>query len=529
MQNRLLKALTGSIFLLPIIALVLKIFEPNQTQNPSQFFLKLLPEYLINSILLVTQTTIISCVMGITIAFILNYCDIPYKKIFKIITILPLGFPLYIGSFIYIGIFDYSGAIPTFFREFFAINIKHIFNIKSSFGISLIFSLFVTPYMIILCERAFNSLGHFPWVLSQSMGKSTFTTITKIILPSSMPWILSACAIISMETLADFGGVSAFNYDTLTTGIYTAWTGLYSFSLAVKLALILLLFAICFLLFEEKFASKKGFVKMNKQSSHKFSIQLNITQKLICTTIILIYITFSLIIPIFQLLYWSINTFNMEWSNDYIELIKNTVYLGVIGAPIILFGSLIHSILFINRKGKFERSMLIIGLLGYSIPGPIIALALYSLGHFIIKMSGLKILLTGNIVILIIAYYYRFNAIGFRGMDSGLKRLNKKYDLFCRLSGISYFKKIFSVYIPLLKNGISFTFLLLFIEIIKEMPLTLMLRPLNINTLPVKIYELTSEGEWERSAIAGILLIMITLPLTFYFTYKNDKLDERLS
>jgi len=410
-------------------------------------------------------------------------------------------------SFIYVGLFEYSAPTMTFFRNEWGINLKQFIDIKSVTSISLIFSLCLHPYVYLLLKQAFEGQGDHLFKVSRSLGYTKVESFLKITLPLAKPWIFGSLAIILMETLADFGGVSVFNFDTFTTAIYESWTGMFSFITATKLSAILIFFALLVLGAEAKLTSKQKFFIKSK-SGFVAPFELSQLFKSMALIWLLLLIVTTIFIPSYQLFSWCKDNLDLQSLLNNYPYFYNTVRLAFITALVTtIVTTLLASSSRFLKSVNWER-LTKLTTLGYAIPGSIIAVAVFglftkikiSLGDFINQNSFLYF-------ILVVGLMTRFLSISYKNIFSSFKRISPNLDkaaaLLAKPSVI-----IFKIHIPLIKSGIISGFLMVLIEVMKEMPMTLMLRPFGKDTLSVKIYEFTSEGDWERAAIPALLIVL---------------------
>jgi len=461
----------------------------------------------VNTITLGLGASLCATLLGVFLAFLIVFTDIPGKKTLNILFILPMAFPLYVMAFVYVGMFEYSGPILSYFRLKHNVDLSTWFNFKSTLGIIFTFTITLFPYIYILTRDAFSSVGDKLVMTSRSLSYGPWQTFTKVILVYSKPWILTGTTIVAMESFADFGGVAVFNFDTFTTAIYSAWTGLFSIATAARLSCALIFIAFLTFTFEHRLQKGSQFYSMGKNLTEPL-FKFSKLQKTLVFIPILLVIAFSLFIPITQLCLWALSSITQEWDNLYFEVILNTVKLGIGAAILISFSSLILALILRKEKSTFSQFLGRLSLLGYAVPGSIIAVAVY-LYIAAFKTIGLDhFLTTGSIGVLLTGLLVRFLSVSYRSQNSALSRIHENIELAAKSLGSSSFAVVRKIQLPIIITPFLSSLLLVFIEVIKEMPMTLMLRPFSYNTLAVKIYELTSEGEWERAALPGLLLLV---------------------
>ena len=499
------------------------IIEDVSTEN-QKYLLSIIPTLSFNSFTLLISTLIFSSIIGIYLSCTLSLTNIRYKKLWRSLTFIPLSLPLYVAGFIYQGAFDFSGGIATYFRNYHQININNYISFTGPIWIGFIFSLYLSPYLTTALIRSLDSLGRGQWPIAKTIGLNDLKIIKKIVIPSISPWGISALIIISMEVLSDFGGVSAFNYDTLTTGIYTAWSGLYSYGLALKISFILMFLGIILFFSESHYGKKKRYSKIDAINMSHPPIHLKLYQEIILTIPVILYYSISIVLPIYYLISWSLKVEAIVIS-EYVELTKNTVIIATITAFALSILSIIYSNMFRNVKNPFVKRIKEISLLGYSLPGPIVAISIIGLSSTILNKLSITLSYQYSIILLIIGLSFRYLLIGEKGYSNSFKKIQLSQIESAKVLGISRLKTFYLTVYPIIKANFIPIFILLTIEVMKELPITLMLRPYKFSTLPVKIYEYTSEGEWEKASVSALILIAIATVFTFLIN-RNKKLTN---
>ncbi|MGB0453837.1 MAG: ABC transporter permease [Bacteriovoracaceae bacterium] len=477
-----------------------------------------------NSFLIVFGTALFSSIFGLGCSILTNLTNISFKKILNICFILPIALPLYVLAFLYVGLLEYSGILHTTLRSF-DIDIYHYFSIKSWYGVSFVFSLGLFPYIYLTTNNAFKQLGAEQIKSALSLGKSRLEVLRFVLFPAIRSAFFAGLTLLALEVLSDFGGVSIFNYDTFTTSIYNAWSGLYSYGTAARLSLVLILFSFSFLYFESKFKCHNSSDNGNTKKVMTL-FQLSKRTKILSYLFCLILIFFSLILPTFTLLFWSLEALSTELNKDYFTLIKNTFFLGLVASVSLYFVGLFLSLIKRRQVSKWHNKVITLCLLGYGIPGNVIAVAIFSLFIIFANFFDIQMGTFLSLLCLITGYLIRFISVGYRNILAPLNLIPLEIDKAARTLGKSRFSLLKEIHFPLLRPSIFPVFILLFIEIIKEMPLTLMIRPTGFNTLAVKIFELTSEGEWERAALPSLFLVVIAFSATIVTKFRTKDKNE---
>ena len=365
-------------------------------------------------------------------------------------------------------------------------------------GAVFILSLSLYPYAYLFAKVAFRTLGQKYDELGTLSGLTEWKKLTHIMLPLSKPWIVAGGIIIALEVLADFGAMSILNVPTFTTEIYKAWFGYFAFAKALWLSLVLAIISGTLMWAESKIAKKDTDVSDLTRNTKQ---ALSNRHRLVIGLFYTIIIGLSVGIPIIQLVVWLIQ--EGYTSSTIINPLINSVVLSVSMAVIITLiatGLIIAQTL--NRSQLKEKCLQILSI-GYGLPGPIIAVLVYTM------LSKWSVLIS-TIVVTMCALAFRFFSVSLRQLQTGIKRVSPCiHDIF-KLTDISQIKKIKRIYIPLLKSSIGIGFLMIIIEVIKEMPITLMTRPVGWDTLSVKVFEYTSEGLWELAAGPACIILLVS-------------------
>lgn len=522
----------GAISLLsfgPILLLVFKSFSPELGDENSWNFVltQMVPGLLLNTASLAALVALFTSFLGVSLASLTVFTNLPFKKIFDYLFVLPITFPLYVLAFIYVGMFEYSSGFMTFFRDNLGLELNNWLDIKSVWAVAIIFSLGLYPYVYLLSKNAFINTGERMIQASRVLGHNPRETFLNVILRYSLPWVLTGTGLALMETLADFGGVSVFNYNTFTTAIYTAWSGLFSLSSAARLSCFLLVMALLLYLLEARMSARARHVSLGATKSHQLLREFGLTGKILVFLFALGVVSLSLIIPLTQLGFWFFEALSFEWSGVYWQLLKNTFFLGLIAAIITAFVSLGMVLARRMDSKPLVQILCSLSLLGYALPGNLVAVAVFLyFQQFKPHIPAFLSFLTAPLVLLILGYLIRYISVSFRAQSNALKALNPNFDKVAKTLGASDSQIFKDITFPLISPAFIGSLVLLFIEVIKEMPMTLMLRPYGMNTLAVRIYELTSEGEWQRASVAAVFIVicgMLGTLLISRMDYKNHR------
>ena len=504
--------------IIPILTVAFSFFE--ETSNYYQILKDtFLFEYIFNSVVLLFGVLILTFLMGTGSAYLVSFFNFPGSNFFKWALILSFAVPPYIFAYSIFAFFDNYGTAFTILVNLFGEGNynKHIPKFNDMFGaiLSLSFSLFA--YVYILARASFLYQSQNLIDLGINLGFSKLKVFLRIILPSARPAIIAGLSLVAMETLAEFGAVDFFSINTLTTAIYNSWITFDDLAFANQISFFLLLFIFA-LFFLENLSRKKakyhsnmkgGFKKKEKQDLSGGKAILAFT---FCFSIFFI----SFLFPFCQMLYWTIKFSDYLFDLKFYELLWNTLYLVILSFFSLIILSFVSN--YGNRvsKSKFLNSLTTLSISGYAIPGVILAVAFITFiawfDDTIVKTMGftsIKKIFFGSILGLIIVYFIRFYSLACNGIKSGYEKINISVDENAYLLGYSKIKTFVKIHIPYLKNSILFVGILISLEIIRELPITLILRPFNFETFATTAYIYASEDLLEAAAAPSLFLILI--------------------
>ncbi|VAW44450.1 Ferric iron ABC transporter, permease protein [hydrothermal vent metagenome] len=504
----------------PLWVLVSFMFEPTN-ENWSHLAETLLPEYIINSLWLMLGVTVGTLLLGIPTAWVISQYQFFGKSILHWALLLPMAMPAYIIAYTYTGLLEFEGPVQTALRTLFETQTVNLWfpEVRSLGGAVVMFSLVLYPYVYLLARTSFANQSQSVMQASRTLGAGPFKTFFKVALPIARPAIIAGLTLALMETLADFGTVQYFGVPTFTTGIYRTWSGFGDTTTAAQLSILLLLFVVTLMVIEAWSRKQAKYFTGNAQPLHQALPKLKGTHALTAFSICLFPILFGFILPALQLLDWSINVASTELNAEFLTLVWNSFSLAFITALVAVSIALLF--LYIKRlhnNPMINQSVRIAGL-GYAIPGTVIAVAVIipfawldnTLDSWTREQLGFStgLLLSGTLFALVFAYCFRFLSVALQSIQSGLSQIKPSMDESAKTLGANHWTILKRIHIPLLSSSLVTAFILVFVEVLKELPTTLILRPFNFNTLAVRAYEMAAD---ERLADAGLpaLLIVIT-------------------
>ena len=483
----------------------------------------LILELLTNTFFMCSGVLIITAVLGTSLAWLTGACSFPGQKFFSWALLLPFAVPTYVLAFVFLGILDFTGPVQTFLRSVFGADLR-LPDVRSTFGVVIIMSLSLYPYVYLLARGAFLSQGGRMVEAAQSLGTTKASAFFRVVLPMARPWIVGGLFLVLMETLADFGAVSIFNFDTFTTAIYKAWYGFFSIDAAAQLSTILVGLVIIVVLFENHLRRKLNYSESARVTQKSARIELEGSAKWAAVSYASIVFLLAFGIPFVQLVIWSWDIW-ADIRGEFVPFLVNSLLLSTMAAVFICMLALLLAYSQRRHPRGIIPVIVRVATLGYSLPGTVLAVALVIFINIadeqfvtILNAIGMsqEVLFQGTVLTMLLAYGVRFMAAGFNPTVSALQRITGSIDEAARSLGVRGFKAIRRVHIPVIRKGLLTAAILVFVDVMKEMPITLMTRPVGWDTLAVKIYEYTSEGEWQSAALPAIVLILAgVIPVIF--------------
>ena len=464
--------------------------------------------------------SIFSLFFAVIPAWLIANYKFPFSGSLKWLLVMPLSIPTYIIAFLYGDIFSFGGEFYSIGKVLFSADIKDIyFDIFKIYYLIPILSSVLYPYVYLTCLDSFESSNRAHIESAEMMGKSKFSIFNRIALPLSRPAIVSGLFLLNMELLNDYGAMDFFGIQTFTTGIFRTWFGMNDLGTALRLALLLFSISFIFIYIERIFRRQAKYfeegnnTKLNKKN---MSLGLSFITILICFIPVLI----GFIIPIAKLIYNVFTTYHSVDVLQYLEALLNTGFLAIAASVLIVVVSL--ALIYGERTGKFKFTNKLVSLstIGYAIPGAIIAVSM------LFFLSGLKsgfgIFGFGTLIVLIYAYNIRFMATAFSPIKSATEKLGMTSYESSNLLGYGNVKTFFKVELPVLQPAILTGLLVAVVEILKELPLTLILRPFNYETLSTIAYQYAKNEMVKDASIYSLSIVAISiLPIIIFMKSKK--------
>jgi iron(III) transport system permease protein len=527
---QILSIIIGSLIIFPLLNILVKIFSPS-TDTWLHIREFLLLEYIRNTAILVVGVAIFSSILGLFLAYAVVRYDFKTRKVLKWMLILPLAVPSYIAAYIYADMFSYTGTVSRFFNM---IGLPFSLNILNMPGAIFIFVFTLFPYVYILTQSALLNQSASYIESAKLLGAHRFKIFFTVTLPLIRPALVAGVLLTILETLNDYGVVSYFNVRVFSFAIFNAWFQLNDVTSAIRLSAYLMLFVLVIIMIEKAIRGKRRY-QIHVKTRPIVRKKLKGWTQLMVIVVAWSVLLFGFFIPVFQLLWYLTLTVNKTLNIRLLYVTLNSLSIAAFSAFMVVILAIILANFNRMRASNFKKSWLKITNLGYAIPGAVIAIAvnLFFIGidrtlypiYKLFNENTPVLVLTLSLAMLAFSYILRFMAIGYNSIDASYDKIGKQFTEAGYVLKSNRLKTLFKVDIPLLKPGIISAFILVFIDVIKELPLTLILRPANYDTLASLVYVYASDEMLQESSLAALVLIVVSASLIYIFTHmkRNGK------
>ncbi len=497
------------------------------TELWGHFAENLLPELISSTLVLLLGVGIGVSVLGTVLAYLVVMVDFPGRAWLEWALFLPFAIPAYVLAFVYLGVFDYSGYAQVWLREYTGVP---GFDIRAgSWAIILTFILVFYPYVYMMARASFKRQKIQMIEAGKMLGAQPLRVFWKISVPLARPAIAAGLLVTLMETLADFGVVSLFNYSTFTTAIYSAWGDFRTIEVAAQLASILVLIAFFLIYFEKKARGRAKYYSSDVSHNRPYKANSVIGWLLFLFVFVVFMLSFAM--PMLQLIIWSLEKYSVEINQMYSGYFSAT---GILTISATILTVTIATLLALPSRRKAESKglqMLIrFSTLGYALPGSVMAVGLLygvqNISLISIYLGGESInhILFGSVALLLFAYVSRFMAIAYNSTSASSEQIKPVFEQSARLLGSSRIRLIREIYLPMMTPGILAGGLLVAVDVMKELPATYLLRPFGWDTLAIRVFELSSEGLYDRAAIPALMMVFLgAIIMLLFIKLDSDK------
>ncbi len=516
--------------LIPIGVLVAEIFTPD-IPLWQRMWRTFLPDVLWNTLRLAVGVGLGALVIGTLSAWLVSTYEFPGRTWFDKLLLLPLAIPGFIMGFVYVTVFEYAGPVQTGLRESFGWERGDYWfpDIASPGGLILVLTLVLFPYVYILARAAFREQAARTLEAAQVMGYSRWRVFWRVALPMARPQVAAGTLLVVMETMTDYGTVSYFGYPTLSERIVVLWNTSCDVAAATQLATLLVFVALLLITLERRMRGRARFYQQGGRGERPRRYELQGRKKWLASAACLALLSVAFILPVGQLIAWAVHelqnpTVNLL-SESLLNYTRNSLFLaGSAALVVMLIALLIAYGTRTNVTGGRDRPRWLARLvtIGYAMPGAVIAAGVLTVVNPIdgavtefaadhLGWSAPGYLLTGTVMALLYAYVVRFMAVGFNSVDASMEKIKPNMEGAARIMGAGTWRVLSRVHFPLVQAGMVAGAILVFVDVMKELPATLLLRPFGMDTLALRTYFLSVEGWHESAAIPALMILLVGL------------------
>lgn len=473
-----------------------------------------LPEYIGNSLGIAAIVAVLAAIGGIGCAWLVAVFDFPGKKIFEWALVLPLAMPAYVVAYAYTDFLQFSGPVQSALRAAFGWQARDYWfpQIRSVGGAGVLFAMVLYPYVYLLARNAFLERSPRMWDAARTLGMGPWATFFKVSLPLARPAAAAGIALALMETLADYGAVAYFGVPTLTTGIYKSWYTFSDRTAAAQIAAVLLLTVVMLMLLEQKSRGRARYYAVGSRTKLQQPLRLQGVQAWSATLFCVLPVVLGFLLPLGILLRLMLREESVAFGLRYLGWLQNSIVLAGVTALIAIVICVLLAYAARVTKNRLQAASNRIVSMGYAVPGAVIAVGI------LIPLSrldawgaehGVGVVLTGSVLALIYAYLVRFLAVSYESVQSGLIKITPSMDASARILGYGLGGMLLRVHAPLLWRSVATAGLLVFVDVVKELPATLTVRPFNFDTLAVITHQLASDERLGEAALPALTIVMI--------------------
>ncbi len=482
-----------------------------------------LPGYLLNSLGLMLGVGATTLVVGVGTAWLATLCRFPGQKWFEWGLLLPLAMPAYVLAYTYTDFLDVAGPVQTALRATLGWDVQQYWfpNIRSLGGAIAMLSLALYPYIYMLAKAAFLQQAQNTMEASRVLGSSPWRSFSVIALPLARPSIVAGLSLVLMEALSDFGTVQYFGVDTFTTGIYRTWSGMGDLATSTQLAAVLLIGILWLLLLEQWSRGQARYYQGGSRQRSSFRFALKGWSAVFASLFCFLPLGLGFILPCVLLGGMAIGDLGQTFNPEFSEFAAHSLALASFSSVLIVGLAIALAYGVRLYPTPLFRSATRVAAMGYAIPGSVIAVgisiplgwAAFALNSTTQKVFGIQPgwVFSGTVGALVFAYVVRFLAISFGTVEASLSQIKPNLDDAARSLGYSPTATLANVHVPLMRRGLLTAAVLAFVDVMKELPATLMIRPFNFDTLSVRVYRLASDERLAEASGPALMIVAVGL------------------
>ena len=516
----------AALTLIPLGVVLTSVFDP-QPEIWAHLREFVLPIVLKNTVILMLGVGTGVVLIGVSLAWLTAVCDFPGRRFFAWSLMLPLAMPAYVLAFVQVGLLDFTGPVQSLLREWLG-SARWFPPIRSTGGVVLVLTLAFYPYVYLLARNAFMTQGMRAIEAAQALGYTRWQAFWKVALPMARPWIAGGLTLALMETLADFGSVSIFSFDTFTTAIYKAWFALFNLPAASQLASLLVLFVLVLAAADQRLRHNRRYAAKHFSPGR---IRLTGGTRWGATCFCAVILAIAFVIPVIQLCVWAGDAWRTDLDSRFPAFLMRSLWLAGLAALLVATLGLLLSAIRQHHRDGLTQLIVRMATLGYAIPGTVLAVGVFIPIAWLdgrvadlASLFGMDLgpILKGSLVVMLLALAARFLAVAFEPIDAAMQRITRSQTDAVRSLGLSPRQALWRFQVPMVRGGLLTAMLIVFVDVMKEMPITLMTRPFGWDTLAVRVFEMTSEGMWERAALPSLAIVLAGLLPVILLVRKSE-------
>lgn len=522
LNERLLGAaalVTGLGLALPVVTIIILAFMPTENIWP-HLVATVLPGYVMGTLALMAGVGLITFAVGTAVAWLVTMCRFPLRPLFVWASLLPLAMPGYIVAFAYVDFMSYAGPLQTWLRGVFGWTRPSDYwfpEIRSLGGAIFVLSMVLYPYVFLTARASFIRQPATQLEVARALGRTPWGAFRNVALPLARPGIAVGVSLALMECLNDIGAAGFFGVRTLTLGVYTTWIAQGNLGGAAQISAVMLLFIFVLVWFERTARRQQSFVLPAQRPRQPDRIRLNGWQRVLAVFVCALPILVGFVIPALVLVVFAASRLDQALSITYLSAVYHSLLLAGIAAAIAVVLGLVLGYANRTMRPRLTGNIIRITSMGYAIPGTVLGIGVLiplawfdnAVDSFMRDSFGIStgLLLSGTITAVIFAYVVRFLAISFGTIETGLQKVTPNVAAAARTLGRGPIGAFFEVHLPLLRPALVAAGLLVFVDCMKELPATLILRPFDFETLATSVFVLASMGELEESALPALTIV----------------------
>ncbi|MFS4436877.1 ABC transporter permease [Paracoccaceae bacterium GXU_MW_L88] len=478
-----------------------------------------LPRYTRTTLALVAVVSAATIVIGSLTAWLVTVYRFPGRAILEIFLALPLAFPSFVLAYAYTDLLDFPGPVQTLLRDLTGWTVRDYWfpEVRSFGGAAAMLSFVLYPYVYLLARASFRQQSAAAYMVARTLGQTPTGAFLRVALPMARPAIAGGALLVVMETIADFGTVAFFNVQTFSTGIYQAWFSLGDRGAAAQLSLVLLLFALLVAGLERAQRGRARMAAQGQRFGDMDKVELHGLKAWGATALCTLPVLTGFVIPLIMLGVMADRSRQSLFSSRYLELIQNSLSVAAIAAVLTVLGAMMIALRSRIQTDRLSRGVTLIAGLGYAVPGAVIAVGLLVpfaaldnlIDRFMEARFGIDtgLLITGSIWLLVLAYMTRFMAAALNAFESGLMTVPPSFDAVGRSLGRSWGEVVRAVHLPMTRTSIVTALIIVYVDVMKELPATLILHPFDFQTLAVQAHRLAADERLAEAALPSLVLV----------------------